>query len=64
MGAEEWQYADTLEAVTARLVPLYLSSSGNSVIGYGVERRNGARQIDRSANHEIPICRGMACGCL
>jgi len=28
-GAEQWRYADTLEAVTARSEPVYLQSSGN-----------------------------------
>jgi uncharacterized protein len=30
-GAEEWRYADTLEAVTAGMRPLYLRSAGNPV---------------------------------
>ena len=29
MGAESWRYADTLEAATARVLPLYLHSSAN-----------------------------------
>jgi putative CocE/NonD family hydrolase len=29
MGAEEWRYTDTLEAITSRSDPLYLQSGGN-----------------------------------
>lgn len=29
-GAEEWRYADSLEAITARSVPLYLRSNGSA----------------------------------
>ena len=30
-GVEKWRYADTLDAITARLEPLYLQSSGSPV---------------------------------
>jgi len=30
IGAEEWRYADTLEEVTARTLPLYLDSNGQA----------------------------------
>lgn len=30
MGADEWRYADTLESVTARSLPLYLDSNGSA----------------------------------
>jgi hypothetical protein len=34
MGAEKWRDADTLEAITARIEPLYLHSTGNATDVY------------------------------
>jgi putative CocE/NonD family hydrolase len=53
MGAEEWRYADSLEAITARYEPLYLQSTSNPVDVFHSGSLTAEPHVDRDADHYV-----------